>query len=36
MQDGKKQIAERIVYDGIEEAARVLKSETQLKFLTRL
>ncbi len=31
MQNGKKQLAERIVYDAIEQAAKILKNENELE-----
>ncbi len=35
MRDGKKQLAERIVYDAIEEEARMVKSEDPIEELNK-
>ena len=35
MRDGKKQLAERIVYDAIDEAARVLKSDNPIEIFDK-
>jgi small subunit ribosomal protein S7 len=35
MRDGKKQLAERIVYDAIEEAARMVKSEDPIEVFNK-
>jgi small subunit ribosomal protein S7 len=35
MQDGKKQLAERIVYDGMEEAARMVKNDNVIEVFDK-
>jgi small subunit ribosomal protein S7 len=35
MRHGKKQVAEKIVYDGIEEATRMLKSENPIEVFDK-
>lgn len=35
MQDGKKQLAERIVYDGMEEAARIVKNDNVIEVFDK-
>jgi len=35
MQDGKKQLAERIVYDGMEEASRIVKNDNVIEVFDK-
>lgn len=35
MQDGKKQLAERIVYDGMEDAARMVKNDNVIEVFDK-